>query len=109
MSTYTRENTEISVDIDGLGRQQRAEAGGMTIALEQWRAGLDTAEAGPLLERAVTFSAARLIQTAYEMSDGSERLSAHSVILLQIGANLLDDPRAGQVELYGIPHGAPGR
>jgi hypothetical protein len=44
MSTYTRQNTEIAVDIDGLGRQHRAEAGGMTIALEQWRAGLDTAE-----------------------------------------------------------------
>jgi hypothetical protein len=44
MTTYTRENTEIAVDIDGLGRQHRAEAGGMTIALEQWRAGLDTAE-----------------------------------------------------------------
>jgi hypothetical protein len=44
MSTYTRENTEISVDIEGLGRQHRAEAGGMVIALERWNAGLDTTE-----------------------------------------------------------------
>lgn len=44
MSTFTRENTEISVDIEGVGRQHRAEAGGMTIALERWNAGLDTAE-----------------------------------------------------------------
>ncbi len=44
MSTYTRENTEITVDIEGMGRQHRAEAGGMVIALERWNAGLDTAE-----------------------------------------------------------------
>jgi hypothetical protein len=44
MSTFTRENTEVAVDLDGLGQQHRAEAGGMIVALERWRAGLDTAE-----------------------------------------------------------------
>jgi hypothetical protein len=44
MSTFTRDNTEIAVDIDGMGRQHRAEEGGMIIALERWNAGLDTAE-----------------------------------------------------------------
>lgn len=44
MGTFTRDNTELAVDIDGAGQQHRAEAGGMTIALEQWNAGLDTAE-----------------------------------------------------------------
>ena len=44
MSTYTRENTEIAVDIEGVGQQHRAEAGGMIVALERWRAGLDTGE-----------------------------------------------------------------
>ncbi len=44
MSTYTRENTEIAVDIEGVGQQHRAEAGGMVIALERWNAGLDTTE-----------------------------------------------------------------
>jgi hypothetical protein len=44
MSTFTRDNTEIAVEIDGLGRQHRAEADGMIVALEQWRAGLDTGE-----------------------------------------------------------------
>jgi hypothetical protein len=44
MSTFTRNNTEISFKEDGLGQQNRAEDGGMIIALEQWKAGLDTAE-----------------------------------------------------------------
>jgi hypothetical protein len=44
MGTFTRENTEIAVDLDGVGRQYRAEEGGMIVALEQWTAGLDTAE-----------------------------------------------------------------
>ena len=44
MSTYTRENTEIAVEIDGVGQQHRAVAGGMVIALERWKAGLDTTE-----------------------------------------------------------------
>jgi hypothetical protein len=44
MGTFTRNNTELAVDIEGAGQQHRAEAGGMTIALESWNAGLDTAE-----------------------------------------------------------------
>ena len=44
MGSFTRDNTELAVDIEGAGQQHRAEAGGMTIALERWNAGLDTAE-----------------------------------------------------------------
>ena len=44
MGTFTRDNTELAVDLDGAGQQHRAEDGGMTIALERWNAGLDTAE-----------------------------------------------------------------
>ena len=44
MGTFTRDNTELAVDVPGAGQQHRAEAGGMTIALESWKAGLDTAE-----------------------------------------------------------------
>jgi hypothetical protein len=45
MGIFTRDNnTELAVDIDGAGQQHRAEAGGMTIALERWTAGLDTAD-----------------------------------------------------------------
>ena len=42
MGIYTRSNTELAVDVEGSGQQHRAEAGGMTIALERWKAGLDT-------------------------------------------------------------------
>jgi hypothetical protein len=44
MGTYTRDNTEVAVTLDGLGQQHRAEAGGVIIALERWKAGLDTGE-----------------------------------------------------------------
>lgn len=43
MSTFTNDNTELAIDVADLGRQHRAEDGGMVIALEQWHAGLDTA------------------------------------------------------------------
>ena len=44
MGTFTRDNTDVAGDIDGLGQQHRAEDGGMVIALEHWHEGLDTAE-----------------------------------------------------------------
>ena len=44
MGTFTRGNTELAVDLEGLGQQHRAEDGGMVIALERWKAGLDTGE-----------------------------------------------------------------
>ena len=44
MSTFTRDTTELAIDLEGVGQQYRAEAGGMLIALERWSAGLDTAE-----------------------------------------------------------------
>ena len=44
MGTFTRDNTTVAVDIDGLGQQHRAEDGGMVIALERWNEGLDTGE-----------------------------------------------------------------
>lgn len=44
MGTFTHKNTEIAVDLDGVGQQHRAEEGGMIIALEHWQAGLDTGE-----------------------------------------------------------------
>ena len=44
MSIFTRENTEVAVDLEGLGTQHRAEDGGMNIALERWNKGLDTGD-----------------------------------------------------------------
>ena len=60
-------------------------------------------EATALLVRAVKFSAARLIQSAYEMSQGADRLTTQAVLLLQISANLLSEPELAQVQFYGIP------
>ena len=72
-------------------------------------AGLAPAVEDELLLRAVAFSAARLIQSAYEISQESESLSALAVVLLQVSVNLLADPEHGQVHLYGIPLGSPPR
>jgi Phosphotransferase enzyme family len=63
----------------------------------------EVGEATTLLARAVMFSAARLIQAAYEMSQGAARLTTQAVLLLQISANLLNEPDVAQVHFYGIP------
>jgi hypothetical protein len=55
------------------------------------------------LRRAVALSAARLIQASYELSDARADLPAQAVILLQISANVLNDPDTAQTDLYGIP------
>jgi Ser/Thr protein kinase RdoA (MazF antagonist) len=68
-------------------------------------AGLTADEADALLRRAVPFSAARLVQSVFESSYESDRLTARSVVLLQLAANILDDPVSAQVQLYGIPSG----
>lgn len=66
-------------------------------------AGLDPAAAGELLGRAVPFSAARLIQSAYEVASRFERLPAPSVLMLQVAANVLARPDHAAFHLYGLP------
>jgi len=65
-------------------------------------AGLDDGASTALLARAVPFSAARLIQSAYELAQTAPALPAQSILLLQISANLLRDPEGSQVQLYGL-------
>ncbi|HSG40640.1 MAG TPA: phosphotransferase [Thermoanaerobaculia bacterium] len=65
-------------------------------------AGLGPEEGNAVLGRAVAFSAARLIQSAYELAHDAAALPPYSALLLQISANLLRDLEAGQVELYGL-------
>jgi hypothetical protein len=60
-------------------------------------------EADELLHRAVEFSAVRMIQTAFEISHDRARLAPRSVVLLQVGANILADPPGARVQLYGLP------
>ena len=69
-------------------------------------AGPIAAEDGGLLTRAVAFSAARMIQSAYEMAFGAMALPSSAVVLLQVSANILDDPELAQVRLYGLHGGA---
>ena len=59
-------------------------------------------ETAELQQRAVLFSAARLIQSAYEKARGSDRLSADAVLALQIAANVLDRPADAAFHLYGL-------
>jgi hypothetical protein len=44
MGVFTRDNTKLAVDLGSQGFQHAAVDGGMTIALESWKAGLDTGE-----------------------------------------------------------------
>jgi hypothetical protein len=76
-----------------------------------WHAYVKSARIPPLsaddlLARAVSFSAARLIQSVYEMLREADRLSLLSVIALQLAANLMADPEEGRSCLYGLPKGS---
>ena len=66
-------------------------------------AGLSADEADATLLRAVAFSGARLVQTAYEVSQAWDAMPAQSVLLLQVSANLLADAESAQLQFYGIP------
>ena len=70
-------------------------------------ADLTSTEASRLLLRAVRFSAARQLQTAYELAQSASSLPPHCVLLLQISANILGDAETAQAQFYGIPQGLP--
>jgi hypothetical protein len=56
-----------------------------------------------LLDRAVKLLAVRLIQAAYEISDELMVLDPRSVIMLQLGVNVLSQPEVARRHLFGIP------
>ncbi len=58
--------------------------------------------ASGLLERAVPFAAARLIQSAFEVSGDPERPSSLEVLLLQLAANVLAAPGRAARDLFGL-------
>lgn len=66
------------------------------------RKGLTVAEGSALLRRTVRYSAARVIQTAYEMARHFPVIPAPSVLMLQVGVNLLKGPARGLSDLYGL-------
>ena len=70
-------------------------------------AGLDVpgnkSGADALFRRAVAFSAARLFMAALELAHEQEELPVQSVLLIQLGVNILADLDSAQFQLYGIP------
>ncbi len=63
---------------------------------------LERAAATDLLRKAVGYSAARAVQTAYEIARHFAAMPAPSVLMLQIAVNLLREPERGLAELYGM-------
>lgn len=112
MGTFTRENTEVAVDLEDFGEQHRALAGGMVIALERWTAGLDTTEMfaglpdgacpephfGYVLEGTAT---------VHYTDGGSETLTAGDAYYLRPGHNVRIDRDAQFVE-FTRAEDAPG-
>lgn len=70
-----------------------------------WRA--YAAEAGveqddALLDRAVRYAAARMIQSAYETLTQAPQITAHAVLLLQLSSNIFQDPRVAVRDLLAL-------
>ena len=55
--------------------------------------------------RGVTFSAARLLQGAYEHGQLFDRLPSEAVMMVQMAANIFADPQAAASGLYGLTWG----
>ncbi len=69
-----------------------------------WRsyaAELDDREARARLLRAVAYSGAILIQSAYEWSRARDRMTVRTTLLLQLADRLLTEPEGG-LDLYGL-------
>ena len=112
MSTFTRENTEIAVDVEGVGRPRRAAAGGRSGARERRDARLDTAEMfaglpdGACQEPHFGYVLAGSARVRY--TDGeSETLSSGQAYYLRPGHNVHIDHDAEFVE-FTRSDDAPG-
>ena len=64
---------------------------------------LDSNRSDEWLLRAVRYTAARLIQTAFEWVQLATRVTDQAVILLQVSQNMLIRPREASIQLLGIP------
>ncbi len=60
-------------------------------------------EASAVLERAVRYSAAWLVQSAYESAARADTLGNHAVMLLQLASNILANPAEATTALFGLP------
>jgi aminoglycoside phosphotransferase (APT) family kinase protein len=64
---------------------------------------LDPVAADRRLVEAARFSATRLLQTAFEQTQASSRLTGTTMCLLQVAVNVLRRPHEAAVRLLGIP------
>lgn len=64
---------------------------------------LDRATAADWLARSARYAGARLVQHAYEAMQGSFRLNANTIYLLQLSLNIIDRPLEAVALLLGIP------
>jgi hypothetical protein len=64
---------------------------------------MDVDNTGPFLTRALRFAAARMMQGAYELSANTHAPANLAIAMLQLAANILDDPREASLHLFGIP------
>jgi hypothetical protein len=64
---------------------------------------LNVSEAKEHLVRAVKYGAARLIQSSYEQTQYSSRLTGNVVCMLQLSLNILQRPGEAIVHLLGLP------
>ena len=112
MTSFTRDNTDLAIELDGMGTQHRAEAGGMLVALEQWKAGLDTGPmfadlpGGACSEPHWGYCLSGSVTVRY--SDGAvERVAAGEAYYLRPGHNVRVDEDAEFVEFTRADE-APG-
>jgi len=66
------------------------------------RMALDAATRDRLLIRAMSYGAARLIQTTYEQMETSMQLTKRALYSLQLGLNIMRRPQEAMVQLLGI-------
>ena len=64
--------------------------------------GLEGQVAAQFLWRAVAYAACRLLQTAFESSQGSSRLTGNALCFLQLSFNVLQRPSEAAAQLLGI-------
>lgn len=69
------------------------------------RAGLEEPQSSEWLRRAVSFAAAGLMATAFEVAQMLTRLDSSLILHLQLALNILERPREAAVHLLGLPAG----
>jgi hypothetical protein len=64
--------------------------------------GIEGAASGDLLQRCIAHGAARMVQTAFEMTQSAPEVTPHALCLLQMSMNILADPARAVREVVGL-------